>query len=191
MTLRIVAERSADLAAYASVSSAFLVDRRFDVTTVDSGLGGVSLTEVVVESPWLKDYDQINGRGPAQWSTMFDTTNWGVLACFDDDERVGGAVLAHRTPDCSAFAGRDDLVVLWDIRVRSDVRGRGVGRALFDAALAWSRERNSRHLTVETQNINIAACRFYVAMGCELVAINRWAYADLPDEVELDWIREV
>jgi GNAT superfamily N-acetyltransferase len=176
---------------YATVPISYFVDRRFDVQTADRGLGGVTLTEVAVDPPWVKDYDQIKGEGPTRWPKVFDTTNWGVLAAFDRENRVGGAVLAYRTSDCWMLEGRDDLAVLWDIRVRPDSRGRGVGHALFDAAIAWARERNCRHLKIETQNVNVPACRFYVAMGCELAAVNRFAYPDLPDEVEIDWIREV
>ena len=37
------------------------------------------------------------------------------------------------------------------------------------------------------QNVNVAACRFYMAMGCELSAVNLHAYPDLPDEAQLIW----
>jgi ribosomal protein S18 acetylase RimI-like enzyme len=42
-------------------------------------------------------------------------------------------------------------------------------------------------LEVETQNVNVPACRFYAQLGCELGAIRRHAYAELPDEVQLVW----
>ena len=63
---------------------------------------------------------------------------------------------------------RADLLVLWDIRVNPDCRGQGVGSALFQQAEAWGRAHGCRQLKVETQNINVNACRFYRAMGCEL-----------------------
>jgi hypothetical protein len=46
-------------------------------------------------------------------------------------------------------------------------------------------------LEVETQNNNVAACRFYAAMGCELRSIDRLAYPDLPDEAQLVWTKRV
>jgi GNAT superfamily N-acetyltransferase len=49
--------------------------------------------------------------------------------------------------------------------VRPEVRSSGVGSALFRAAEDWSRRRGCRTLKVETQNINLPACRFYVHMG--------------------------
>ena len=39
--------------------------------------------------------------------------------------------------------------------------------------------------------MNVAACRFYASLGCELGAINRFAYPSLPDEVQLLWYREL
>jgi hypothetical protein len=44
---------------------------------------------------------------------------------------------------------------------------------------------------VETQNINVPACRFYARQGCVLGAIHPDAYPDLPDEVQLLWWLEL
>lgn len=85
--------------------------------------------------------------------------------------------------------GRRDLAVLWDLRVTQGCRS-GAGAALFGAATAWARERGCRALEVETQQINVAACRFYQRMGCSLAAVDRFAYVDLPEETQLSgtWI---
>jgi hypothetical protein len=46
-------------------------------------------------------------------------------------------------------------------------------------------------MKIETQNINVDACRFYARMGCELGAIHRRAYitalAELAKEAMLLW----
>jgi GNAT superfamily N-acetyltransferase len=64
-----------------------------------------------------------------------------------------------------------------------------VGRALFVAAEAWAVARGCKQLMVETQNVNVDACRFYAAVGCELGAIHRFAYPELPDEIQLLWFK--
>jgi ribosomal protein S18 acetylase RimI-like enzyme len=87
--------------------------------------------------------------------------------------------------------GRDDLVVLWDIRVSPKARRLAVGSALFRSIEAWARARNCRELKVETQNTNVAACRFYAHQGCHLKRANYNAYPDLPDEVQLIWSKVV
>jgi hypothetical protein len=46
-------------------------------------------------------------------------------------------------------------------------------------------------LKAETQNINVPACRLYAKHGFVLGVINRYAYAALPDEVELIWCKEL
>ena len=80
---------------------------------------------------------------------------------------------------------RDGLAVLWDIRVALDRRGGGIGSKLFGRAVEWAQSRGCNELKIETQNVNVGACRFYAAQGCELRAIHPNAYPELPDEVQL------
>ena len=105
--------------------------------------------------------------------------------------RVGGAVVAWRTPDVHMLEGRDELAVLWDVRVRPERRREGVGSALFQTAVDWAKAKKCRWLKVETQNINVPACRLYARQGCELRAIHRDAYPELPDEVQLLWYKDL
>ena len=82
----------------------------------------------------------------------------------------------------------EDLSVLWDIRV--DPAYRGVGIPLFRHAADWSRKHGCRQMKVETQNVNVPACRFYQRMGCQLGEIRLYGYAAVPavaDEVMLNW----
>jgi ribosomal protein S18 acetylase RimI-like enzyme len=100
-------------------------------------------------------------------------------------------VVAWSTPGVHLLDGRDDVAVLWDIRVSPAHRGTGVGSALFRAAESWAAARGCDWLKIETQNINVRACRFYRRMGCTLGAIDRFAYPELPDEVQLLWWKAV
>ncbi len=168
-----------------------MVESVLDVTIVDDGLGGVAMSERAVEAPWVKDYDAIRGEGPTGWASRFDLTNWGLISAHEGSRRVGGAVIAFDTAGVSMLEGRRDLAVLWDIRVRPEARSAGVGTLLFGAVERWARDRNCRALKVETQNANVPACRFYRQMGCTLGAIDRFAYADLPNEVQLLWFKEL
>ncbi len=77
-----------------------------------------------------------------------------------------------------------------DIRVRPDYRRKGIGRALFSRTVAWAKARHCMTLKIETQNINVPACRFYARMGCELRAIHIDAYPALPDEVMFLWYKK-
>lgn len=56
---------------------------------------------------------------------------------------------------------------------------------------AWAAARGCRQLKIETQNVNVPACRFYARQGCVLGAINRFAYREFPDEVQLLWYKAI
>jgi ribosomal protein S18 acetylase RimI-like enzyme len=191
MAVAVVVEPVAVLPAYGRVSSAFWVESRLRVDSVHGGLGGLALVEEPVEPPVLKDYDQEAGAGPERWLVRWDISHWGVFSAFQGPRRVGGAVIAWRTPGVHMLEGRDDLAVLWDLRVDPAWRERGVGSALFARAAAWAGAKGCRRLKIETQNVNVPACRFYAKQGCELAGIRRCAYADLLDEAQLLWYLEL
>ena len=128
---------------HGEVAIAFEVTPLFKVEPVDAGLGGLVLDERPVEVPWVKDYDVADG-GPQSWASRFDVTSWGLLGAYDDKRRIGGAVIAFDTPNLYMLCGRQDLAVLWDLRVVPDARRLGVGSALFRASEAWVRERVRR-----------------------------------------------
>ncbi len=48
-----------------------------------------------------------------------------------------------------------------------------------------------RELTVETQNTNAPACRFYARRGCRLAAANPGVYAEAPHEIQLLWFKDL
>ena len=78
---------------------------------------------------------------------------------------------------------------LWDLRVAAEFRHRGVASALLAAAEEWAHAQEIRSIMVETQDINVPACRFYARQGFVLGAVNRGAYPDLPHEVQLLWYK--
>lgn len=187
-----VRERRADwLGQYATVSISFEVRSMLEPVLKGAGLAGIEFVERSVRQPWHKDYDVLPDNHPTAWAQRFDLTNWGILSAHREGALVGGAVVAFRTLGVDMLQGREDLAVVWDLRVSTEARGRGVGAALFEAAERWAATRGARWLKIETQNVNVAACRFYAARGCELGGIDRFAYPDLPDEVQLMWFKRL
>jgi GNAT superfamily N-acetyltransferase len=184
LTIRLERVTPATLAQHATIPIAFTVTTIFDVDIVDHGLGGCRLTERQVV-PYVKDYDALE---PPNFADRWDTSNWALLSAMEE-ELVGGTVVAASTVGLALHEGRNDLAVLPDIRVAPTRRGRGLGSQLFSAA--WARDQGCRQLKIETQNINVQACRFYARQGCELRAIHQHAYIDLPDEVQLFWYRDL
>jgi len=166
---------------YGEVPIAFRVQSVFRVVAREGGLGGLALREEKLAEPYVKDYDARDFDRPARWADEFDMSEWGILMAFDGQEAVGGAIIATRTAGLEMLEGRDDLAVLWDIRVHPDLRRSSIGSKLLHCAADWARERGCTQMKIETQNINVAACRFYAKHGCELRAIDCNAYASCPD----------
>jgi GNAT superfamily N-acetyltransferase len=189
MSIEVIQEPITALATYADIPIAFEVNEAFDVPAEPDRSGRFALSVRRVPVPYVKDYDAVGGEGPAQWAQRFDVSKWGLFSAFSDGQRVGRAAVAYDTPTLDTLEGRRDLAVLWDIRVVPSLRRRGVGSALFDAAATWASDKGCGQLNVETQNVNVAACRFYAQRGCVLWAAHRSAYAEFPDEIQLLWLK--
>lgn len=198
MKLRIEEVTPARLAEYASIPMTLEVRSILAVEDVEKGLGGLRLREEKVEKPYVKDYDSYEDLysneaeecGPERWTVQFDISNWGLFIAFDGESPVGAAALAWNTAGVNMLEGRADIAVLWDIRVHPRSKGQGVGTALFDHAVRWARTRGCKLLKIETQNVNVPACRFYIKQGCHLGQINRYGYYGHPqvsNEVMLIW----
>ena len=167
-------------AGYADISIAFTV--RAILQTAADG----QHTTTPAPQMRLKDYDADPDSHPSTWPERWDVSRWLFVEATDGAVIVGRAAVAMDTPGVHMLEGRADLAVLWDIRVAPTHRGRGVGRALLEEAAAQARAHGCRELKVETQDINVPACRFYAAMGCTLAEVNPQAYGD-SDEVQLIW----
>ena len=130
-------ETTAALEDYGKVSIAFTVASKFVAEPDNSLEGGWELNEVPVNPPYVKDYD--DGEPPtlrANW----DTSNWRLVSAFVGEERVGGAMVACRTPGSDFLEERNDLAALWDIRVAPEWRGKGIGTGLFTRAVDNAKE---------------------------------------------------
>ena len=189
INVEVLEERAMDLDEYGRVSIAFEVASVLELEVRGGGLGGIALAERALECRYVKDYDVI--EGPRQWARRFDLSRWGSFAALVGGRRVGGALVAFHTKNVHILEERNDLAALWDIRVAPEMRGKGIGGQLFQAALSWASRRGCLLFKIETQNINVPACRFYARQGCELGGIHRFAYPDFPAEVQLLWYKQL
>lgn len=189
MGIEIKIETVETLPTYGEVSIAYLVDRIFEITV--SNQNGFQLSECRLEHPYQKDYDAIPGNGPSNWRGCFNLSNWGFIVARESGVRVGGAAIAFKTEGVNLLEDRNDLALLWDLRVSPTHRGHGLGLEIFREVEKWSLARSCTELKIETQNTNVAACQFYQKRGCELRTINRFAYDDLPDEIQMLWYKKL
>ena len=68
-----------------------------------------------MEVPYWKNYD--GKENPYSWPKNFDTNKWGFFVAVENNEYVGGAVVAYQTPEIRILEGKNDITVLWDIRL--------------------------------------------------------------------------
>jgi GNAT superfamily N-acetyltransferase len=157
------------------------------VEKIENGLGGILLKETPTEE-YIKDlgvYEEAT-----KYSQKFDITNWAFFMAFDNEIPIGAATVVSKTKNVNMLDGRDDMSVLWDLRVDDRFKGQGVGTKLFTMAAKWSKLKGLKQMKIECQNNNVQGCRFYHKNGAVLGKINEYAYwndSDIKDEVELIW----
>jgi len=178
-----------DIDAYANLPVAFEVRSIFEV--IGETLADLRLVEKNVETPWLKDYDEVPEQTPRAWPKRWALRDWKLLGGYRDQQLCGGCLVAFYADGVDLFAGRREAACLWDLRVHPEHRRNGLGTSLFRAASEAAREKGCNELRIETQNINVAACRFYEKQGCRLCRFDRNAYRDFPEEVQLIWRKEL
>ena len=162
---------------YDSIPMRYNVKSYYKLEKINSGLGGFTLVECAVE-PYIKDFCIGDNGIAAQWE-RFDLSNWAFFMAFDGERPIGAATVASRTKEVGMLDGRDDLALLWDIRVDESYKRQGVGQALFDMAVEWSRKQALVQMKIECQSNNVPAIKFYHKQGAELSAIDEYAnYTD-------------
>ena len=176
---------------YATIPSRIHVDVVFDIVGDASNALRIRMLRRTLAQPYSKDYDAPPCVHPRDWAGHYDLTDWGFLHATVGMQAVARAAIAWRSPGINLLDDRDDVALLWDIRVAPQYWRRGVGSLLFHAVEQWGRQRGVLELHVETQNVNVGACEFYAQQGCVLCSVNRHAYADLPDEVQLVWRKSI
>ena len=174
---------------YDQIPMRLLVTHYYRMEKINRGLGGFLFTETPVE-PHVKDFCTGEDSSVSRWEKRWDISNWAFFMAFENEKPVGGAAAASRTKEINMLENRDDLAVLWDIRVHDDFKHMGIGKKLFGMAAGWSRAQGFKQLKIECQNNNVPAIKFYHKQGAILSAINEYAYYNVPHsrhEIQLIW----
>jgi len=154
---------------------------------LNNGLGGIIFDEINVE-PYIRDiaYD-----AACDFSKEFDISNWAFFMAFDGDKPVGAVTAVSKTKEVRMLDNRDDLCVLWDIRVDDAYKNMGVGTELFKRVIEWSRKNGLKQIKIECQTNNVPACKFYAKQGAVLREYDEYACVDFHDvrehEIEVIW----
>lgn len=122
-----------------------------------------SLSEELLDTPREKTYPD-DRYDPMEY---IDNPDQAVFLAMDEEECVGSIRVCKRW-NGNAFI--DDLAV------DRAHRGQGIGRRLMDAAVKWGRENKLHGVSLETQDWNLLACRFYLLYGFQLGGIDCRVY---------------
>ncbi|MCL2160142.1 MAG: GNAT family N-acetyltransferase [Oscillospiraceae bacterium] len=71
-----------------------------------------------------------------------------------------------------------------NIDIRKDFRHQGIGTKLIEQAVLWAKGRDLKGIRLETQDMNLIACRFYQKCGFVLGAVDNLLYRNLENENE-------
>ena len=97
------------------------------------------------------------------WTTYIDSNEKIILLTFYEDVCIGQIRLVK---DWNRFAHIENIAV------KKDFRKSGVGHLLLEAAETWAKEQSLIGLSLEAQNDNLIACRFYVKEGFVLGGVD-------------------
>ena len=148
------------------------------VPRIDAGVPGY---DVIPIDPFTKRYGQAQG----ELATFIERPDRAAFLARSGDRIVGRLLISEHWNRRSWI---DGLVI------DSGSRRLGAGRALMARAEAWTRSRGLTGIMLETQNVNVAACRFYERCGFVLGGFDQRLYRGFdPDTIEVAffWYREL
>ena len=165
-----------DIPSLTACDTAFTTDRIYRVVQTDRAF---ALEEAMVESPLRKAYP------PAAMVEELPRMDYAAVAELDGNV-VGCATVKYEPWNRRA--------TLWHLYVSAPWRRRGVGRALVDAVVTFSRSVGSRCVWLETQNVNFPAIGFYRAAGFRFCGLDTSLYdprSDVREEIALFFVYDL
>ena len=187
--VKIKKENFSKLSDYSKIPISFQVESVYRIELKKAGIEGLDIYEEKVETPYLKDYDVF--ESPLVWPSKFDLKNWAVFFAYINKKIVGGATVALNSKNVKMLDGRDDISVLWDIRVMPKYRNKSVGSKLLEKCESLAKRKKCKMMKIETQNINVEACKFYKSHDYFLGGYHQFGYACCPDEIMFLWYKKL
>ena len=128
----------------------------------------------------VEPYEKILDVDPEDYTTFIDNPQ-KVIFFADVDGKPAGQI--KLVPWWNKFGYVEELVV------DPEFRGQGVGHALMARAIEWAKGQNLPGLTLETQDNNVPACKFYEKCGFVLGGFDLFAFRNLANasEIALYW----
>jgi len=113
---------------------------------------------------YMKTYEEDN----IDYSTYIDNPAKVVFLAYLNKRPAGQIVLRRNW---------NNFAYIEDIRVSSEFRRKGTGIALLEKAEEWSRKGDMPGIMLETQDVNVSACKLYERAGFILGGVDRKLYS--------------
>lgn len=121
------------------------------------------------------------GIDPIDYNSYINNPDRVVFLAYTENDIAGQIILRK---NWNSYANIED------ISVDSRVRRQGVGTALVAQARSWAEQRSLPGMMLETQDNNMAACKFYESCGFQLRGLDSYLNKGInpeTDEVALFW----
>ncbi|KAG8408407.1 hypothetical protein J3459_017818 [Metarhizium acridum] len=115
-----------------------------------------------------REYTKSYGGVDDDFEVAQQATHKVIFALRDDSGSVHGYAMA--------FKDWNNMVTLHDFAVSSELRGQGYGKKLFNRVVEWARGLDVAGIKIETQDSNVAACRFYAGCGAVFGGYDEFLY---------------
>lgn len=127
---------------------------------------------VVRDDPFIDDWSEEDYHALASCLRNTVQTGGVVYAAF-----VGGVLKGFTSVEAGLFGGEQRYLDLTSIHASQDMRGGGMGRALFRLARDWARAHGARKLYISAHSA-VESQAFYRSLGCVEAEVYHQGHAE-------------
>lgn len=120
---------------------------------------------IIKEEPFIDDWTEADYQILISCLKNTVDTDGFVYGAFENDKLKGFVSV-----EALLFGGEQKYLDLTSIHVSEDMRGKGIGRALFLVAKKWAKEKGAKKLYISAHSA-VESQAFYKAMGCVEAAV--------------------
>lgn len=114
----------------------------------------------IIDNPFVEDWGEKEFEFLVKCLKNTARTGGAVIGAFDGS-RIVGLASAENT----FFGSREQYLELSCIHVTEELRGSGIGKALFRLICEWAKEKGAEKLYISAHS-SVESQSFYSAMGC-------------------------